>query len=73
MACDFITVPLDEVGLAGAGHDPLAALTLCHVPRVRHAVVNGRVLVRDGELTGLDLAALVARHNTLARGLVERH
>jgi hypothetical protein len=36
-------------------------------------VVNGRVLVRDGELTGLDLAALVARHNTLARGLVERH
>ncbi len=70
MAGDLITVPLDEVGLAGAGHDPVAAVLLCHVPRVQHAVVNGQVRVRDGQLVGHDLLALVRRHQGLARQLV---
>ena len=71
MSADLVTVPLDEIGLAGAGHDPLAAIFFCHVPRVQHSVVNGRVLVRDGRLTALDLPRHIARHNRLARELVE--
>ena len=67
MAADLISVPLDEVGLAGAGHDPLAAVFFCQVPRVKHSVVHGRVVVRDGRLTTLDLPALLARHRALAR------
>jgi cytosine/adenosine deaminase-related metal-dependent hydrolase len=70
MAADIVTVPLDEIGLAGAGHDPLAALFFCHVPSVRHSVVNGRVVVRDGRLVTLDLPRLVERHNRLAAALV---
>jgi 8-oxoguanine deaminase len=70
MACDFITVPLDEVGLAGAGHDPVAALMLCQVPTVGHAVVQGRVLVRDGQLVTLDRSALVRRQQRLSAALV---
>ena len=70
MAADLITVPLDDIGLAGAGHDPLAALFFCHVPRVQHSVVHGRVVVRDGRLTTLELPRLIARHNALARELV---
>ncbi len=34
MAADLVAVSLDPVGLAGALHDPLAALLLCHVPQV---------------------------------------
>jgi 8-oxoguanine deaminase len=70
MAADIVTVPLDEVGMAGAQHDPLAALVFCHVPRVRHSIVNGRVVVREGRLTTLELPALVARHNALAAQLM---
>jgi cytosine/adenosine deaminase-related metal-dependent hydrolase len=70
MAADLIAVPLDEIGLAGAGHDPLAAIFFCHVPRVRHSIVHGRVVVRDGRLTTLDLPQLIERHNRLARELV---
>ncbi len=70
MAADFVGLPLDEVGLAGAQHDPVAALLLCHPPRVACSVVAGQVLVRDGQLTRLDLPALVARHNQAARRLV---
>jgi cytosine/adenosine deaminase-related metal-dependent hydrolase len=69
MACDLVTVALDEVGLAGADHDPLAALLFCQVQRVKHAVVNGRVLVRDGQLARVEQAALVARHRQLATRL----
>jgi len=66
MAADIVTVPLNEIGMAGAQHDPLAALVFCQVPRVRHSIVNGRVVVRDGQLTTLELPLLVERHNALA-------
>ena len=67
MAADIVTVALDDIGLAGARHDPLAALLFCHVPRIRHSVINGRLVVRDGQITTLDLPQLIARHNTLAQ------
>ena len=71
MAADIVTIPLDDIGLAGAHHDPLAALFFCHVPRVRHSIVNGRVIVRDGRLATVELPRLIERHNRLARELVE--
>jgi 8-oxoguanine deaminase len=49
----------------------VAALVFCHVPRVRYSIVNGRVVVRDGELATLDLPRLIERHNRLARELVD--
>jgi cytosine/adenosine deaminase-related metal-dependent hydrolase len=70
MAADIVTIPLDEIGLAGAHHDPLAALFFCHVPRVQHNIVHGRVVVRDGRLQTVDLPVLLERHNRLARELV---
>ncbi len=69
MSADVVTVPLDDIGVAGALHDPLAALFFCHVPRVRHSVVNGRVVVRDGQLARVDLPRLIERHNVLATQL----
>ena len=70
MSADFACVPLDDVGLAGALHDPLAALFFCHVPRVAHTVVNGRVVVRNGQLTTIDLPVHLERHNRLAAALI---
>ena len=72
MAADIVTVPLDDIGVAGALHDPLAALFFCHVPRVKHSVVAGRVLVRDGRTTTIDLVPHLERHNRLARELAAR-
>ena len=50
--------------------DALAALVFCTPPRARHVLINGRQVVEDGELLTVDLPALVARHNRLARQLV---
>ncbi len=70
MSADVVTVPLDDIGVAGAHHDPLAALFFCHVPRVRHSVVSGRVVVRDGQLATIDLPVHLERHNRLAASLL---
>jgi cytosine/adenosine deaminase-related metal-dependent hydrolase len=71
MSADIVTVPLDEIGLAGAQHDPLAALFFCHVPRVRHSIVNGQVVVRNGRLATLELPRLIRQHNALAHQLAQ--
>ena len=55
---------LDFAG--GAVHDSVGALLLCAPAKARHTVVNGRVVVRDGQLTTLDLPPLIERHNRLA-------
>ena len=70
MAADIVTVALEQIGLAGASHDPLAALLFCHLPRVTNSVVNGQVLVRDGQLTMLELPRLIRQHNQLAAQLI---
>ncbi len=69
MAADFIGVRLDRLAFAGAQADPLAALLFCTPPNVDLSVINGRVVVENGRLLGVDLPALIARHNELAREL----
>jgi len=72
MAADLVLWRLDSLAMAGgAVHDPLAALLLCASPQAAWNIVGGRVLVREGRLTTLDLGPLVERHDRLARTLVE--
>lgn len=69
MAADVVAFDLADVGFAGAGHDPLAALVFCAPARAALAVIHGRVVVRDGQLATVDLPLLVERHRALARAL----
>jgi cytosine/adenosine deaminase-related metal-dependent hydrolase len=67
---DLAMFDLDTPAFAGgAVHDPVAALLLCASPQADVTVVNGRVVVREGRLTTVDLDALVVEHNRLAREL----
>lgn len=50
----------------GAVHNPQGALLPCASPQAACTVVNGRVSVRQGQLTALELAPLIAQHNRLA-------
>ena len=70
MAADLALFRLDDVTFAGALHDPVAALLFCAPRRADVTIVNGRVIVRDGQLTSVDLPVLVERHNCLARQLL---
>ncbi|MDP3133576.1 MAG: 8-oxoguanine deaminase, partial [Burkholderiaceae bacterium] len=44
----------------------VASLLLCASPQAAYTVVNGKVVVREGQLATLDLGPLVERHNQLA-------
>jgi cytosine/adenosine deaminase-related metal-dependent hydrolase len=69
-AADFTAFNLNDISLAGAHHDPIAALVFCAPSRASYTVVNGRVLVRKGELTSIELPIVIERHNKLAHQLV---
>lgn len=70
MAADFVSFDLRQLAFAGALHDPVAALILCAPSTVSTSVINGQVVVRDGQLTTVDLGVVIERHNQLAVALV---
>ncbi|HTT09382.1 MAG TPA: 8-oxoguanine deaminase [Burkholderiaceae bacterium] len=72
MAADFVAFRVDDLAHAGSGSDPVAALLTCAPTRVALSVIDGRIVVEDGALRGIDLGALVARHNRISRALLER-
>ncbi len=67
---DVIAYRLDDISLAGGLVDPVAALVFCTPPRVALNIINGRPVVRDGQLTTLELPVLLERHNRMAAELV---
>jgi len=71
MSADIVMFDLKQIGFAGALHDPVAALVFCTPPNVACSIINGRVVVRDGQCTTIELGQVLERHNTLALALAE--
>jgi len=69
-SADLIGFALKRLDFAGALHDPLAALVFCTPQRVDLSIINGRVVVEDGNLLTLDLGPVIERHNNIARRMV---
>jgi cytosine/adenosine deaminase-related metal-dependent hydrolase len=71
MVADVAAFDLNRIGFAGGRHDPVAALLFCAPTTAAYTIVNGRVVVREGQLTTLELPRVLERHNSLARALVD--
>lgn len=65
---DLALFKLDEARFSGAG-DPLAALLLCGAHHADRVMVAGQWRLVDGEVPGLDMAALMTDHGAAARTL----
>ena len=73
MAADIIGFNLNAPTFSGgAVHDPVAALVFCQPQNIDFAVVNGRILVEEGQLRHVDLGLIVETHNKAARALLVR-
>jgi 8-oxoguanine deaminase len=71
-AADIAVFRLDEIGYAGACHDPLAALLFCGTgSRTEYTLVGGRIVVEDGRLVGWDERELIRRADAVARAMVD--
>jgi 8-oxoguanine deaminase len=70
-AADVICVGVDDISHAGALHDYIASIVFCGGShRVRYSIVDGRVVVRDGELALADEAEIVRNAERAARRMV---
>jgi cytosine/adenosine deaminase-related metal-dependent hydrolase len=69
-AADFIAFDLNRLDYAGALHDPPAALLFCAPQRVDLSVINGQVVVEDGELRTIDLMPVIEKHNRISEGMI---
>jgi len=67
---DFIAIDLDQIDYAGALHDPVSAIVFCSPQKVSYNVVHGRVIVKEGHLTTIDLPKQIEKHNQASQRLV---
>jgi len=67
---DFFAVNLNHLEYTGAWHDPVAAVVFCAPVRADYTVVGGRYIVKQGDLTTIDLHELIHKHNQAAKRLV---
>lgn len=68
---DFIGFELNRLDYAGALADPLAALVFCSPQKVDLNVVQGKAVVKDGQLLTADLPALVQKNNRASYRLLD--
>ena len=70
MCADMAMWKLDTLAFAGgAVHDAVGALLLCASPQADYTIVNGRVVVRQGRLTTVEIEPLIEAHNRFAMAL----
>lgn len=71
LCADVALYDLNTLSFAGAAvHDPVASLVLCSSPQAAYVVVQGRVIVKQGQIVTLDLPVLLEQHRSAAIQLV---
>jgi 8-oxoguanine deaminase len=63
---DFFSINLHTVDYAGALNDPVAATLFCAPQKARYTVINGRLIVENGEVVTVDMGPVVEAHNSFS-------
>ena len=72
-AADLILIDLNDIGYAGAKSDPLAAIVFCiGTQRVSWSIINGKIVVENGELKGLNLSEISDRADKISQEMISR-
>ncbi len=71
-AADIIAFRIDDIEHAGALSDPVAALVTCSPTKAWLSMINGRVIVDQGVLSGIDIGSLVNQHNLISQSLLRK-
>jgi cytosine/adenosine deaminase-related metal-dependent hydrolase len=70
---DLFMVSIDRLELAGAQHDPLAALIFCALlSPVDYVIVNGKIVVDDRKLKTIDERKIISEQQRISDELVIR-
>jgi len=66
---DFFAVDLNKLGFAGM-HDPVSSIVFGQPVNADYTVVNGKFIVKEGQLVTVDERKLVEKHNKAAQRLL---
>jgi 8-oxoguanine deaminase len=72
MAADLVAFRVDGLQHAGGQADPVASLVTCAPVQAWLSVINGRIVVEDGHFLPFDLTPVIANHNRISRGMLDR-
>jgi cytosine/adenosine deaminase-related metal-dependent hydrolase len=65
---DFFSVNTNQVGFAGGSMvDPVASLVFCTPQNAAYTVVDGKIIVKNGNIETLDLPIAIERLNKASR------
>jgi len=67
---DFFAVNLNRIEFAGM-HDPVSSIVFGQPVRVDYTVVNGKFVVKEGQLVTVDERKLIEKHNQAAKRLLQ--
>jgi len=68
---DLFAIDLNRLDYAGAAvHDPVAAVIFCAPQNADWVMVEGKWIVKEGELQTVELGPVMEKHNAIARALV---
>lgn len=67
---DFFALNLNRLDYAGALHDPVAAAIFCAPQKADYTVINGKFVVKGGEVVTVEVGRVVEEHNRIALTMV---
>lgn len=70
MAADLVGFRLDTLPMTGAHADPVGALLFTAPHGADLSVINGRIVIEDGQIAGVELPVLIERHTRLSKALI---
>lgn len=71
-AADFVAFRVDDLQHAGGQADPVASLVTCVPTQAWLSVINGRMVVEDGQFLPFDLAPVIKTHNRISQEMMNR-
>ena len=72
-SADLILFDLSDISYAGAKSDPLAALLFCSGnQRVSWSMINGRIVVEDGQILDLNLVEISTRADKISEEMINQ-
>ena len=69
-AADVTAFKRDNVDFSGSDWDPVASLVFCGPSKANYTIINGKIVVSEGQLTSIPMEKLVHEHSKLSRDLI---
>jgi 8-oxoguanine deaminase len=71
-AADIVGFNLNRLEFAGGLTDPVSALVFCDAKKVDFSMINGEIVIKDGNFVKIDEQKFIEKHNSVSRKLVEK-